>query len=129
MSLFFFHILIPPDGQVILTHSQLLKISRPGAYPSIETVAGSCDVNTETHTLDWSIEEIDPADEDARSGLLEFNIAGDDASAFFPIAVDFATVKSYVDVNVIGATLAGEDDSSAPFSVDRLCQAEDYLIA
>lgn len=91
-------------------------------------MAGSCDVNTETHTLDWSIEEIDPADEDARNGLLEFTIPGDDSAALFPIAVDFVALKSYVDVNVRAAQVP-DSEESAPFSVDRLCQAEDYLVS
>lgn len=86
-------------------------------------------MNPETHTLDWSIEEIDPSDDDARNGLLEFTIPGDDAAAFFPIAVDFATEKSYVNVDVQSASPVGGDDASTPFSVDRLCQAEDYIIA
>lgn len=104
---------------------------RPGAYPTIDSVAGSCDVNTETHTLDWAIPEIDPTDDDSKTGLLEFSIASADADAgaFFPIAVDFAAQKSCVDVDVLGVSLVGDSGEAVEYSLDRLCMAEDYLIA
>lgn len=102
---------------------------RPGAYPTVDSCAGTCDVNPETHTLDWSLPEIDPADDEARSGLLEFSIPSDDSAAFYPIAVDMCSVKSHVDVDVTAAMLPANEDQAVDFSVDRLCRAEDYLIA
>lgn len=58
---------------------------------------------------------------------MEFNVAGDDTSAFFPIAVDFVAQHSLcgIDVASVRSAESGED---VDYSLDRLAVCEDYAI-
>ena len=72
---------------------------RPGAFPSINSAVGTYTINAETHSLDWLIDSVE-FDDDTKSGAMEFNVAGDDVAAFFPIAVDFVSQRGLCGVEV-----------------------------
>jgi hypothetical protein len=47
--------------------------------------------------LDWQLPIIDAS---SKQGSLEFNIAGDDVNAFFPVGVSFISEKTFCDIDV-----------------------------
>lgn len=58
---------------------------------------GHYEVNRQTRTLDWQLPIIDASN---KQGSLEFNIAGDDVNAFFPVGVSFVSEKTFCDIDV-----------------------------
>ncbi|KAJ2805180.1 coatomer subunit delta [Coemansia helicoidea] len=79
----------------------------PGAQPTISDVAGSYEVNRARSMLEWQIPAIDASN---ATGSLDFSVPGDDAGAFFPVAVSFACAKPYYDIEVTGVTTADGQD-------------------
>ena len=98
-------------------------LRRAGVYPTVGNAEGSYSVNAETHTLDWTVDEVEPGS----SGSLEFNVPGDDPAAFFPIAVDFASQSTMCGVQVTGVTDA-ESGAAVPFSTDTYLLVDDYAV-
>ena len=67
------------------------------AAPDIVSCDGTTTVNAKAHTLEWKIDMIDDSNS---SGVLEFNIAGRSADAFFPVNVSFSSTSTLCDVDV-----------------------------
>ena len=108
---------------IIQGFSKIVDIGRAGSYPTVSNADGTYAINSETHTLDWTIDAVEPGD----SGSLEFNVPGDDSSAFFPIAVDFASQSTLCGLEV---TSVVDAESSAPvvFSTDTYLAVDDYAV-
>lgn len=68
-----------------------------GGYPQVTNHTGEWSVNMESNTLEWSIETIDM---DSPTGTLEFSSPAEDASAYFPVKVDFVSAESLCEVKV-----------------------------
>lgn len=96
---------------------------RAGGYPSVSNADGTYAINSETHTLDWTIDAVEPGE----SGSLEFNVAGDDSSAFFPIAVDFASQSTLCGIDITSVVDA-ESSTPVPFSTDSYLAVDDYAV-
>lgn len=76
----------------------------PGGYPS-NVVAGegsNWTLDDDSNALNWLIPVVDANDESTKNGVLEFNVPGDDADAFFPVAVDFVAQTGLCGVRVSG---------------------------
>jgi hypothetical protein len=88
---------------------------------------GTYTINHEMHSLEWRLDEIS-ADDDSKSGTLEFTIESDDSNAFFPITIEFAAKESLVGLAISKVEAAGSNEA-VEYSVDSLLQTEDYLVA
>jgi len=96
----------------------------PGSYPSVSSHTGEWSLNGSAHALDWSIPVISA---DERSGSLEFNVGGDDVSAFFPVKVSFVSQNSLIDM-AVGSVTRLEDGTDATFSQDVSLVTDEYLV-
>ncbi|KAJ2783323.1 coatomer subunit delta [Coemansia javaensis] len=83
----------------------------PGAQPTVSDVDGAYTVNRARGLLEWQIASIDATN---ASGSLDFSVPGDDAGAFFPVAVSFASSTPYFDIEV--TAVATPDGQDADFS-------------
>ena len=108
----------------------IISIPLPdGAYPDSVTAADgtSWSLDDESHALNWLIPNIEASNEESKNGVLEFNVAGEDVNAFFPVAVDFASQSGLCGVKVESVT-AAVDGSEVPFSSDTLLSTESFAI-
>lgn len=85
---------------------------------------GSYFVDRARRVLEWQLPVINSSN---KSGLLECNIPGDDANAFFPVTVSFISEKLICGVDVLDIKNV-ENNSQAPFSKEIIMAAEDYII-
>lgn len=113
-------------------HLKNIVISIPlpaGAYPGSVTAAEgtSWSLDGDSHALNWSIPDVDAANEESKSGVLEFNVPGEDVGAFFPVAVDFVAQTGLCGVKVeqVSAVEGGDD---VPYSTESLLSTEDFAI-
>ncbi|EXX69863.1 uncharacterized protein OCT59_005385 [Rhizophagus irregularis] len=103
----------------------LISIPLPsGGNPVVGDVDGHYEVNRQARTLDWQLPIIDASN---KQGSLEFNIAGDDVNAFFPVRVSFISEKMFCDVDALEVTLI-ETGAPVTFSKEKLLTAEEYNV-
>lgn len=113
------------ENQNITLYDVVISIPLPaGSYPTVSSHNGDWALNPSGHSLDWSIAKISP---DESSGSLEFNVAGDDAGAFFPVKATFIGQGSVAGVHVSSVTQL-DNNEEIVFSEDATVTAEDYLI-
>ena len=108
----------------------IISIPLPGdAYPGSVTAAEgtSWSLDDSSHALNWLIPELSQANEDTKSGTLEFKVTGDDIGACFPGAVDFAAQPGLCGVKVdsVKDAASGED---VLYSTESLVSTEDFVI-
>lgn len=58
---------------------------------------GTCNIDSRTKVLEWHCDSIDKSN---ASGTMEFSVASDDITAFFPIRVDFTCARSLCGLEV-----------------------------
>ncbi|KAJ2374466.1 coatomer subunit delta, partial [Coemansia sp. RSA 2607] len=103
----------------------LVSIPIPhGEQPTVSDVEGGYEVNRARGTLDWQIPTIDSTN---TTGSLDFSIRGDDAGAFFPVAVSFVCKKPYYDIEVISASTS-RDQMPIDFSQQTLLIPDEYAV-
>ena len=102
----------------------LFHPSRAGSYPTVSSHTGEWSLNPSSHSLDWSISQVNADD---RSGSLEFSIGGDDAGAFFPVKVSFAAQGSLAGVSVVSVDLV--DGGAVTFSQEAIVSIENYIVS
>lgn len=85
---------------------------------------GSYFVDRARRVLEWQLPVINSSN---KSGLLECNIPGDDANAFFPVTVSFVSDRLICGVDVLDITNV-ENNSPANFSKETIMSADDYII-
>mmetsp|Transcript_3007 Transcript_3007/g.9371 ORF Transcript_3007/g.9371 Transcript_3007/m.9371 type:complete len:331 (+) Transcript_3007:2-994(+) len=90
--------------------------------PQIVAIDGAHHVADET--LVWSLAMIDASN---ATGTLEFNIAGADPDAFFPITVSFTSKSLYWDVHVDHVS-ATADHSPVQFGVTKALTVDSFKI-
>lgn len=90
------------ENASLALHNVVISIPlAPGAEPSITDAPahGEYAINDRTGRLEWTIDEVSERAGTA-SGSMEFECAGDDADACFPVAVDFVSQKGLCGVDV-----------------------------
>lgn len=85
---------------------------------------GLYEVDRQRRTLDWQLPTIDTSN---KSGSIEFNVTGNDASAFFPISASFESDKTFCDVEVLDVQNV-ESGASVVFSKEVILATEEYNI-
>lgn len=104
---------------LILSHP-----SRAGSYPTVSSHTGEWSLNPSSHSLDWSIPQVDADD---RSGSLEFSVGGDDTGTFFPVKVSFVAQGSLAGVSVASVDLV--DGGAVTFSQEATVSIENYVVS
>jgi len=116
---------LQPSSKPIELNNVVITIPLGTASPpDIASCDGSHHHNPKTHTLEWAIDLID---ESNASGTLEFNIAGRDSDAFFPVQVQFKSSDTLCDID-IGEVLSVADDSKIRFGKVKGLAVEEYFI-
>lgn len=108
----------------------IISIPLPAnAYPGSVTAADGTtwSLDDSSHALNWLIPELSQANEDTKSGTLEFNVTGDDIGAFFPVAVDFAAQPGICGVKV-DSVKSAENGEDVLYSTESLLTTEDFVI-
>jgi coatomer subunit delta len=111
------------DGLTL--HGLTISIPLPGGFPSVTSHTGTYSVDPSSSALVWSIPLVSSSEN--RSGSLEFTVDGDDASAFFPVKVDFAAEGSLVGVKIANVYKPDSEDE-AVFSQEAICTTDEYLV-
>ena len=75
-------------------------------------------------SLVWTVPLVAPAN---KSGSLEFTIDGEDASAFFPVTVDFTAEGSLIGIG-IEKVMTADGAEDVVYSQEITCTAEDYTV-
>jgi coatomer subunit delta len=97
---------------------------RAGSYPTVPSNTGEWSLNPSSHSLDWSIAQVNADD---RSGSLEFSVGGDDAGAFFPVKVSFVAQGSLAGVSIASVDLV--DGGAVTFSQEATVSIENYVVS
>jgi len=102
-----------------------IAIPLPGAGPVIGDCEGSCEYDPKKSVLYWKIPLIDNSN---KNGTMEFTVPSAQASAFFPVHVDFKSNTTYAAIQVVSVTT---EDSNKPidFSSDSSLTVEQYEIS
>lgn len=113
------------EGDMELHNVQIsipLGTSNPPEIVSMDT--GSHKHNRTNEVLIWDIELIDGQN---KTSSLEFNVAQDDADAFFPISVSFGSthLKAGLDVANI---LSSENDAPIQFGLAKMLVTDSYQV-
>lgn len=77
----------------------LIYYLREGGFPTVSSHTGDWVIDPSTHSLLWTAPRVSSNDE-TKTGTLEFSVAGDDATAFFPVKVNFTAIGSLIGINV-----------------------------
>ncbi|KAJ3294480.1 Coatomer subunit delta [Rhizoclosmatium sp. JEL0117] len=102
-----------------------ISIPYPGqSDPVIQSADGNnYRVNRQARTIEWNLPLIDSSN---KNGVMEFTVQDENVEGFFPIKVNFSSVKPYCSVNV-GEVMAA-DGSRVAFSKEALLMTEEYVI-
>ena len=93
--------------------------------PHIVSIDGAHKHDATDETLTWLLDFVDGSN---RTGTLEFNIASDDAAAFFPINVSFASKNLYYDVHV-ASVLSTDADKPVGYSINKALVVDTFRIS
>ncbi|KAF9786887.1 hypothetical protein BJ322DRAFT_1099272 [Thelephora terrestris] len=113
------------ENETLSLYDVVISIPLPaGSYPTVSSHTGEWSLNPSSHSLDWSISQVNADD---RSGSLEFSIGGDDAGAFFPVKVSFAAHGSLAGVSIASVDLV--DGGAVKFSQEAIVSIENYVVS
>lgn len=118
------------EYELVRTEMELAHVSMtipfpPGcAQPKVTCESGEATYSARNNALVWSIPLISKSN---ASGTLEFTVAGVDASAFFPIAVDFTSTKTFCEMD-IGEVLNLDNRETIQFASTSTLAVEQYQI-
>eukprot|EP00127_Corallochytrium_limacisporum_P002761 Clim_evm5s139 gene=Clim_evmTU5s139 len=97
-----------------------------GGQPTVNNVEeGEYMFDPRAHGLIWRIPAITASN---ASGTLEFVAPGQDANAFFPVHVNYASEMSYCKVSIAGVSSV-ENGQEVPFSLQAMQSPERYEFA
>ncbi|GAA5930908.1 coatomer subunit delta [Sporobolomyces koalae] len=111
-------------------HNVVISIPLPaGAEPSITDppAHGEYTLNPMTSRLEWTIDEVSEA-AGTSSGSMEFECAGDDADACFPVSIDFVSQRGICGVDVLSVLNPAAGNEPVDFSVDSLLAVDKYEV-
>ena len=91
--------------------------------PEIVSADGVHRYNSRAQQIEWDIGIIDSSNE---SGTLEFNVAGNDEDAFFPVTATFAANDTLANIDVIG--VVDENDESVKYASRKVMSVEQYEV-
>ncbi|KAI8928048.1 hypothetical protein BC831DRAFT_450206 [Entophlyctis helioformis] len=105
-------------------HDVVISIPYPGNNPpTVGDVEGHYQIDRQRRVVVWSLPLIDTSNS---SGVLEFQVASEDVSAFYPIQVAFRSTQLLNPIQIAGAATA---DGGAPrFSVEKSLQTDAYQV-
>jgi hypothetical protein len=117
------------ENTELVLHDVVVSIPLPaGSYPTVASGhTGDWALNPSSHSLDWALPLVSGADDDLRTGSLEFTVGGDDAGAFFPVRVAFVAQGSMAGVKVL-QVLQTSGNGEVVFSEDTMLASEEYVV-
>jgi hypothetical protein len=83
----------------VSNHIESWNLVREGGYPTVTSHTGEWVIDPSAHSLIWAVPRVSANDE-TKTGTLEFSVGGDDASAFFPVKVNFTGLGSLIGIDV-----------------------------
>lgn len=112
------------ESDKLTLHDLTIRIPMPsGAFPAVGSHVGSYSLDGDN--LVWTVPLVSSSDQ--KSGSLEFTIDGEDASAFFPVKVDFAAEGSLIGI-VVERAASADGSEDVVFSQESTCTTEEYLV-